>query len=125
MKLSEAIRLGAMTAPQRYHGLNNGLCALEAGLVGIGYPHLHWAETSLIWPWVRNPGECPACNVHQKYHVSVLKWYKIFTHLNDTHRWTREKIAAFVEMVEPKECIDEADQHHNPDTKLYSECRVA
>jgi hypothetical protein len=97
MKLSEAIRLGAMMKPQGF-GLGSGnrkaerTCALgaayEAGNVTGSWPSLVQA-----FPIVKEAEEqaCPACGETQD---------GLIAHINDHHRWTREEIADWVEAIE-------------------------
>lgn len=104
MKLSEAIRLGSLTGPQirghLYDG-KGGSCALGGVFSAIGValceeedsPHLHD-----FWPWVDAPHRCPECNGLEPRVTFIIS-----NHLNDDHRWTREKIAAWVASIEPKE----------------------
>jgi hypothetical protein len=107
MRLSEAIRLGAMMKPQAFGVLvdddNGGTCALGAAYdaVGIkfdasGIPNGYLGELDL---WLRRIVElqaatCPACGVNTPA-------IGLIPHLNDTHRWTRQRIAEFVELYEP------------------------
>jgi hypothetical protein len=104
MKLSEAIRLGAMLEPQsfRSHDLN-GICALEAAVMAISGRKV-WQESSLHWPWIDQcKVSCPepidgisdCCYEHP--------YRKLVYHLNDTHRWPRERTAAWIATVEPQE----------------------
>ena len=105
MKLSEAIRLGAMLRPQGTNSKSmlwwvdeRGTCALGAAL------HAQGLRGEFVFdlireahPWIRVRGpNCPICQV--KYRV-----YETIYHLNDKHLWTREQIAGWVESIEPKE----------------------
>lgn len=91
MQLSEAIRLGAMLHPQGFYwshlkdtnGTVIATCALGAAY-DAGYAHPFEVAT---------PARCPRC-----HGSASLSW--IVAHLNDTHRWTREAIADWVETVE-------------------------
>ena len=106
MKLSEAILLGSIGTGQCYADLTDGRgnsCALGAALSAIGklkeqYPAL-WAA----WPWVKtlrvkNPSGDK--NVYREATVEDMIW-----DLNDTAKWTRPQIAAWVASIEPH--IDE------------------
>lgn len=96
MKLSEAIRLGAMLKPQGFgHGSGyphaSATCALgaayEASDCGAG-----WASLEKRFPVVNAlPLKCPTCG---KANPGMVP------HLNDDHRWTREQIADWVESIE-------------------------
>lgn len=109
MKLSEAIRLGAMMKPQCFNGMTNPdqteSCAVGAaydaiGLLGRLRPGLDRvnikelvAEAAPHWiPIIDAPSACPACGYG-------MKWLAI-AHINDKHRWTRERIADWVETIE-------------------------
>lgn len=100
MKLSEAIRLGAMLHPQCFHGcyeLDDGgtivaSCALGAAQQA-GYARL--SALMVIRPRVC----CP-----QSGCIAVMSLGVLVTHLNDQHHWTRERIADFVATVESAEC---------------------
>jgi hypothetical protein len=98
MKLSEAILLGAMMSPQAFQALfrDDGTCALGAALLAIG-PVSEPALRSVCkrWPWaVTVSVDCPGCG-------RSCPVFGVITHLNDTHRWTREQIADWVASVEP------------------------
>jgi hypothetical protein len=109
MKLSLAIRLGAMLRPQNKYVMfsGSGSCALGAAIearTGICTINSHNVnieqairdlsrEYSLHSRWAI----CPSCNGKD----SVFEI--IGTHLNDKHGWTRERIADFVESIEPKD----------------------
>lgn len=120
MKLSEAIRLGSMMKPQAFGHLfddeHNSSCAMGAAIDAIGRPlrPIRYNEVSgnLRGPAHQIPNTmvvdipdewflmmnfschpCPACDMIG--HID-----SIIVHLNDTHLWTREKIADWVENVE-------------------------
>lgn len=104
MKLSEAIRLGSMLGPQTFHQLHraNATCARGAALLAIGIKD--WAENDEVahteWPilFEMRP-ELKSCEICGKEYVAELLVFAI-THLNDQHRWTRERIADWVEQIE-------------------------
>lgn len=103
MKLSEAIRLGAMLHPQCFGSMNRwrdggdlpsavgddeviATCALGAA-EAAGYPDTFSVSSSdMVCP------ECPQW-------TNGLE--QVVAHLNDRHRWTRERIADWVATVEP------------------------
>lgn len=116
MKLSEAIRNGCSYKPQTFGRLadDDGVCALGAALCGIGkYPEkmndgtwnwsrmfIHgtqlWAE---LWPYVNEfPNKCFVCNYERDRAYYPTVW--IISHLNDTHKMSREAIAEYVETLE-------------------------
>lgn len=99
MKLSEAIRLGAMLHPQAFGAMQFlnanheiiGTCAMGAAM-RAGYR----PDVGAI--------RIVSCPVHR--HASCLidsNLYAMVTHLNDWHRWTREAIAGWVETIEAAE----------------------
>lgn len=106
MKLSEAIRLGAMLRPQWFGEFNfrtdgNTSCALQAALESIGrgkcLPRMH-DEAEEVWPWIKEQVvQCPVCTEDIVRDVSCI----IGVHLNDRHRWTRDRIADWVATIEP------------------------
>lgn len=121
MKLSEAIRLGSMISPQAFGviGSSEGTCALggafeAAGLkriapLGREFPTLPTrglateAEGTFCvsYEWFRTlsvyascPGGC-ACKL-----ASTRQLCSQIPHLNDVHRWSRERIADWVHSIE-------------------------
>jgi hypothetical protein len=93
MKLSEAIRLGALLHPQLFGAFNliereTGhilrTCAIGAASAA-GYDTTRLGNSSVT--------QCPACQLRGGV-------AGIIAHLNDDHRWTRERIADWVEMCE-------------------------
>lgn len=103
MKLSEAIRLGAMMKPQWFEKLHDGdgSCALGAAADAIGFVvgelfsvtgkdsiHAFFKH----FPEMEDKRNCPVCGLNIRYSA--------IAHLNDFHRWTRERIADFVETLE-------------------------
>lgn len=106
MKLSEAMRLGAMLNPQGFIGDSDGTpaghsasingertCALVAAQRAIGHDGLSWTAG---WPWLtKGPSTCPACGSETEHGPFIT-----IIHLNDFHRWTREQIADWVQSIE-------------------------
>lgn len=111
MKLSEAIRLGAMLRPQafgdfvkRYPDSKSGLlvsatCALGAACEAAGisidaFDSLTISQEMEMFPLhaksVHFPCQCRG----------FLRLRAAVAHLNDHHRWTRERIADWVEEQE-------------------------
>ncbi len=99
LKLSEAIRLGAMLAPQGWHALldrEGRTCALGAALAASGaitidalrelYPILEELYVG-----------CPV-DGYSRQPLSIM-----IVRLNDIFGWTREAIADWVATVEPAE----------------------
>jgi hypothetical protein len=100
MRLSEAIRLGAMMSPQAFRALftDDGTCALGGALLAVGAtgePALRSVRNR--WPWAFTvSANCPSCG--RSCHV-----FGVITHLNDNHRWPREQIATWVAGIEPSD----------------------
>lgn len=105
MKFSEAIFLGAKLSPQGFGellGRDGSRCAFGAALQAVG------ANSSdslrVLWPWRQERREpCPECG-----DVDAVNFI-ISTHLNDSHRWTRERIAYWVASVEPVEAAEKSE----------------
>jgi len=108
VKLSEAILLGSIGSEQgfgAYSGYKNAprKCAIGAALLATHNEteDLPIFELEKIWPWTTSrkftspvdsfPSNIPFC-------VSNMIWY-----LNDSYRWTRPQIAAWVATIEPVE----------------------
>lgn len=100
MKLSEAIRLGSMLNPQGYFGFKNGItgatCAMGAAFDAAGITigddiftalrQFPLSLKSIIGPF--GSVMSVACHIYE---------------LNDEHKWSRERIAAWVETIELRE----------------------
>lgn len=96
MRLSEAIRFGAMLTPQAFEMLadnNGGTCAFGAALYAIGRLDDDTQDATLFKEWpVLNviDRKCPWCA------MKCADGAHVVTHLNDAHRLTREQIADWV-----------------------------
>jgi hypothetical protein len=105
MRLSEAIRLGAMMRPQAFRTLltDDAACALGAALLAVGARPEEAVRSALNrWPWASTvSADCPRCGRSRAV-------FRVITHLNDGHRWTREQIAKWVAAIEPKDVPLEA-----------------
>lgn len=99
MRLSEAIRLGAAMKPQAFGEMHQfgGTCARGSALDAIGLLDVTATPEAQLYAWfdtewakwsIKKPASCP---------VSGVLTYC----LNDTHHWTRERIADWVELHEP------------------------
>ena len=100
MRLSDAIQLGAMVTSQAFGTLfkGDGACALGAALLAVGVPPKQ-ARCSVRkrWPWAFAVSvDCPHCGRSRLV-------CQVIVHLNDDHRWSREKIGAWVAGIEPSE----------------------
>ena len=121
MTLSEAIRLGAMLHPQCFgqgrlydnEGYVRATCAISAAqLAGFDTTDLD-SETELDRTF---PCPCPAEN---KCRRGPFVLSSIVRHLNDTHRWTRERIADYVETLE-RESHGPVDSRRSVDENIVS-----
>lgn len=108
MRLSDAIRLGAMLKPQGTGSLMQGghTCALGAALDAVGVfaaggGFVGMYAVDLRWPWIGIQGRrsCPACSVSTPT-ICCGSVAACVIHLNDDHRWTREAIADWVAQQE-------------------------
>ena len=115
MKLSEAIRLGAMLRPQGFESfgldLGNGqrvTCALGAAAEAIGSQSLTWQFYAVNNREVAEDLDAVFGEIlnarHRRCPVKGCRTRRIpagvIVHLNDGHRWTREQIAEWVETIE-------------------------
>lgn len=96
MRLSEAIRLGAMMKPQAFGDLwkGGGSCALGAAYDALGWRDRVCCIDGPLMDFYGRVISCPACGTRSGV-------TGIMTHLNDNHHWTREAIADWVATVEP------------------------
>jgi hypothetical protein len=105
MKLSAAILLGSTLSPQAFAEFeddNGSRCALGAALAAIGNPIQignGFRAAAESWPWIEPYGEfhCPDCDGVASQALSLI------VHINDGHKWTRERIAEWVATVEPQD----------------------
>lgn len=102
LTLSEAIQLGSMLKPQGFGAFRDprtgATCVLGAAAEAGGIVvTTHWTPLAQLWPLVLRTGACPACGAggdpNEQYGYLMY-------HLNDEHRWTRERIAAWVQSLE-------------------------
>lgn len=109
MPLSTAIRLGSMLKPQNFGsfyghdgtGRVASSCALGAAVDAVGGVA---QKVFSLFPilWSLNKLACPA----------GCEWPKntpLVAHLNDHHRWSRERIASWIEEIE-NEKVSNANQ---------------
>lgn len=103
LKLSEAIRLGAMLKPQAFDALvsgeggKGGSCAIGAAIEAFGIEMDEFA-CDLLAARVSFPVVgCPCCLA-----AGFGKKLDVIMHLNDVHRLTREQIADWVATIEPQ-----------------------
>lgn len=124
MKLSEAIRLGAMLKPQGFGALRlNGTtaCANDAAALAIGARS--WGDLAYDGRWeaafplamipcTKENICCPDCRELRTGGLDRVVG-GVIAHLNDTHRWTRERIADWVATIEAQQ---ESAALSNPST---------
>ena len=100
MRLSDAIQLGAMMTSQAFRALfkGDGACALGAALLAVGVaPEQAGCSVRERWPWAFAVSvSCPSCGRSRPV-------CQVIVHLNDDHRWTRERIGAWVGGIEPSQ----------------------
>ena len=101
MKLSEAIKAGAKQMPQCERLLFDidknptKCCALGAAYLGIELSLMNGDKSWRLikaFPELQQLAICPECGAKNKTLFGVIG-----EHLNDTHRWTRERIADWLE----------------------------
>ena len=97
LKLSEAVRLGAMTTDQAFGtfaGPNGGTCAVGAAIEALGGDpgdsSMVHAIDRVLDKRVDLSGSIPCDNKDRARNMSVSK---AIYHLNDTHRMPRNEIA--------------------------------
>lgn len=109
MLLSEAILLGSTLNPQGFGEFEQNspifgtvaTCAWGAAYraigaeIGVDPPEWEYAEKLVL--------RCPGCEF--RFSVGCL-----IPHLNDDHRWTRERIAELIAKIEPQEPETPASQ---------------
>ena len=131
MRLSEAIRLGAMLRPQGFEDFirdsGEGFvvsCALGAAAEAIGSPTVGDSDDAVAiidaafgsMLDIRRRCPVPGCRVRR---ITG----NVIAHLNDTHRWTRERIAEWVATLESADdrrdrpgAADASDPHADSNT---------
>ena len=110
MKLSEAIRLGAMIRPQSHVAsfIGGKSCAQGAAAEACGMKYKEWASVTNFllsqYPWAENINVPLPCGCTRDR--PLIDSYGAIAHLNDhmgNHRWTREQIADWVATIEPQD----------------------
>ena len=126
MKLSEAIRLGAMATEHVTHVYmiinadgSIGTCAIGSALYAVGqYLRGYAVRNYLImrWRWLSGSHlvQCHACGCRAHVMETII-------HLNDHHLWSRERIAYWVSMIEPQEQVLLEDQREEQPAREYTE----
>ena len=117
MKLSEAIRLGAMIRPQVIGGyVEHGTCALGAAADASGIPAafdtiqnrpcIDYTALADRFPVLHAMVDHPAATLVTDCVESII-W-----ELNDVCHWTREAIADWVATIEPQETPAATPEQH-------------
>lgn len=114
MKFTDAIRQGARLKPQGFQGMTwENTCVLQAASEGAGInPRLDsgglaYGEIRETWPFLAGEEihSCPVCSAPG----ASTQWFgpgcllEICYHLNDTHKWTREAIADYIDTLKLEE----------------------
>src|SRR5690349_2993517 len=97
MKLSGAIILGSVLSKQGFGAMSvfsADRCAWGAARQALGMKSTD--KWPMEWDWTDcKMTHCPACGEYSR--VAFI----ISDHLNDDHRWSRERIASWVASIEP------------------------
>lgn len=116
IRLSEAMRLGAMMDKQHFgdyflrarSGEVLASCALgAASRGGFTYDPIRILQKQVA---------CPVCGIEARTLRSII------VHLNDHHRWTREQIADWVEIQEQLVTVDIDSGEQSPAFQLSCSC---
>jgi hypothetical protein len=127
MRLSTAIRLGSMLGRQIYGALvtsDGGSCAVGAACMAVGIIPAKYimsldqhTKMKNMFPTLYLRGEinspCDCVFPFEGFGISI---YGIITHLNDAHKWTRERIADWVAGIE--------NEMWGPELDIEVECVV-
>jgi hypothetical protein len=109
MRLSEAIRLGAMLGPQSfdkfYDHKTQATCALGAAAQAVNTFLGEPLNAEQRYPWSVKiiSAYCPKCGGKFKCAAEVI------IHLNDAHHWSRTRIADLVEVLELNFSVQESE----------------
>lgn len=113
MRLSEAIRLGSMLKPKTEGSLWKAgkSCALGAACDALGIRQGNDDDFSthalgVEFPYLYAAVRCPACRsvqgVWRRLFNEEYDVEDVIIHLNDDHKWTRQRIADWVATIEPQ-----------------------
>ena len=119
MLLSHAMKLGATISKQCFlelFGIEGSSCALGSALLAMGSRiediSAAYIEIERRWTWLlaQKYKLCPDCK------LQFTSAWQIIVHLNDEHRWNRERIADWVATIEPQETpseqpVEQAEVH--------------
>lgn len=128
MKLSQAIRRGARNGMQvfdKYINSRGGSCALGAAMYGSGIVSeagiefdavLSMGKLENTFPELLGYAQCPSCD-----HTVICPLTDLLPHLNDFHRFSRERIAGWIEAHVETPVYSMLDMQHymeNPEEVL-------
>lgn len=124
LRLSDAIRIGAMLRPRGVCALLEAgrTCALGAALDAIGYyrpeqsyvgclSSAEWRQLSARWPLLAMDVRSPADGHERQLSDTII-------YLNDSHEWSRERIADWVESLERQSSSGEGSGSEKKQTEL-------
>lgn len=131
LSLSQAIRLGAAMKPQgfgNYFDKDGGTCVMGAALDAVGELKQtvvgNAFEFYSMFPINKvKVGTCPGGCKYRPIAGDDLHGY--LWHLNDAHRWTREQVADWVEMIEFHEAANSAKLEASPDEEDDQDLPIA
>lgn len=111
MKLSEAIRLGAMLKPQAFghYWVDGGSCAIGAACdaAGVGALGVAEFEGQFLSIYVQ---PCPECGIRPDSRGEYAAGFiNTVMHLNDIHFWLREQIAEWIATIEAQQVAEQPD----------------
>ena len=116
MRLSEAIRLGGMQWPQGFDGYmdRETRCALAGAsdVAGIAGTRIRSSSDRVSVDYGAMLDRFPILGTKhlsgcacEHWNVTPEPLQDIIIHFNDRHQWTRERIADWVETIEPPEPV--------------------
>lgn len=134
MKLSEAIRLGAMSGKKQikgvFHDSDGGVCAQGAALYAIGKLRGGSEPQAMreVWPWSVEPyvGVIPEIEKLKNSETATRMFFRfVIAHLNNDCDWTFNEIADWVEQkeyelgIESKHRVQEENPVEVPETPVF------
>lgn len=114
MRLYQAMLEGSKRTYQAFgtwHDGDGGTCAMGAVMTGLGYViNAHdWYEAfkrmQSEFPELMNDASCPECGPIASMWGKVPTLMDVIMHLNDRHKWSRQRIAEWLSgsrISEPK-----------------------
>src|SRR5689334_13396474 len=111
MKLSEAVRLGAMATPKAdgvfYDWRTGATCAQGAALLAIGQLQrvgnkANHEQMVAAWPWIKTTrANCPSCGKLERVRWLIHHLNNEFGQQTGGHGWRRHRIAGWIATLEP------------------------